>query len=1127
MTYVELHSKSFHSFGLGASHGHELLAQARAYGMSSLALTDTNLCGALEFARLANSLEIQPITGGELTLEDGSRVTLLAKSRAGYANLSRLFTLANEVDRREPRLDPAHLPEHAEGLVLLAGGRNGALSRLALAGERVPARELLGRYRDWFGADSVYVELQRNFLRGDTERNRELIGLAREAGAPLVASNDVLYHSPERYRLQHALVAAKCNTTIDQALRHIQPNHHLHLKPPAEMSRLFAEFPEALCNTQRVAEQCQFNLSTDLGYTLPEPIVPDGYTPETYLKRLCYEAAARRYGSVTKPVEDRLEEEFRLIGRHRLAGFLLLYREIVRLAQRIMEERGLSEPETPLEKRPPGRGRGSSVALLVGYLIGISHVDPLRWELTLERFLPDDMTSLPDIDLDFPRGLRDELIQRVHEYFGRDYAVLTGAINTYSVKGIIQDLGKALGLPKDDLRMLSKQLHSHDGARLREEMAQLPAFRDKVDAHGWRDLIALAPQLMNAPRGLSQHVGGMILSDSPIPEMVPVRAGAMEGRFIMDWNKDSVADANFAKIDLLSLPVLDQLDEALDLIERREGVRPDLSQISPEDDGVYDLINAGKSKGVFLLQSPAQLKMGQRLRSRRLLDLAYQVALIRPGVGTQGSAVSQFVDRYRHGAEWEYDHPLEERALERGYGVIVWQEQVVQLIMDVAGMSAAEADEVRRAFARANNEHLIAMHRERFLEGAGANGVPPDIAERIFAKINGHYMFPESHSHAFAITAYQAAWLKRYHPLEFFVTLINNQPMGFYPVETLKEDARKFGVRFLNPCVNRSQVRAKPAFPLSPSQTSMHDYSSSPSQRPMSSCLSSPLQGEVPKAEGVPLREDVSGTDAPRDPLSHSVTAPPARGSGLCAGLSQGELPQAEGVRLGLGMIRDIGPESARLIVEERERHGPYADSGELVRRTGLKPQSVRSLVEAGAFDGVTPNRREALWEAGLSIRPTRAGLRAFPVAGANAPPRFEDFSDYEKMVGEYQALGIYPGGHVMEFIRPTLDAGVMTTAEVYDARDGQRIRVAGWPIARQHPRGQDGTVFVTIEDETGDVQTIVWPKVFAKCRRALSNQLILLTGHIDRWDGTTNIVAERIEAIGADIRMPTAHDWH
>ena len=1061
--YVELHAKSFHSFGVGASHGHELLAQAADFGMGSMAQTDTNLCGALEFARLANSLGIQPITGGELTLLDDSRVTLLARTREGYGNLSRLFTLANDVDRREPRLDPAHLAAHSDGLTLLAGGRGSALSRLLLSGCAVEARALLDSYRDWYGGDAVYLELQQNFLRGDTARNREVASFAREHGAPLAASNDVHYHSPERYRLQHALVAAKWNQSIDQALQQIQPNHHLHLKPPAEMARLFADCPEAVANTQRIAEQCTFDLSTDLGYTLPDPIVPDGYTPEGYLQRLCEEAAARRYGTIGPAVRERLEQEFRLIRRHRLAGFLLLYREIVRLALGIMQERGLAEPETSLETRPPGRGRGSSVALLVGYLIGISHVDPLKWDLTLDRFLPDDMTSLPDIDLDFPRGLRDELIARVHDYFGRDYAVLTGAITTYSVKGVIQDLGKALGLPRDDLRLLSKQIHSHDGARLGEEMAQLPSFRDKVGAHGWRDLVALAPQLMNAPRGLSQHVGGMILSDAPIPEMVPVRAGAIDGRYIMDWNKDSVADANFAKIDLLSLPVLDQLEEALDLIEQRTGERPDLSQLSPDDDGVYDMINAGRSKGVFLLQSPAQLKMGQRLRSRTLLDLAYQVALIRPGVGTQGSAVSQFVDRYRHGVEWDYDHPLEARALARGCGVIVWQEQVVQLIMDVAGMSAAEADEVRRAFARANNEHLIAMHRERFIDGARANGVDDETAEKIFRKINGHYMFPESHSHAFAITAFQAAWLKRYHPLEFFVTLFNNQPMGFYPLETLKEDARWFGVEFLNPCINQSQVKAAPA-------------------------------------------------DQERSPLP--LSAPPC--------------PAARAVaRLGLAMIKDIGPESARVIVEEREQRGPYSDAGELVRRTGLKPQAVRSLIEAGAFDRVTPNRRAALWEAGLSIRPGRAGQRAFPTASAEPPPTFDDFSDYEKMVGEYRVLGIYPSGHVMEFIRPRLEAGVRRCRDVYACGDGERVRVAGWPIARQHPRGQDGTVFVTIEDETGDVQSIIWPQVFERSRQSLRNQLIIIQGRIDRWDGTTNIVAERIEAIGADIRMPSAHDWH
>ena len=284
--------------------------------------------------------------------------------------------------------------------------------------------------------------------------------------------------------------------------------------------------------------------------------MPQGYTADGYLRRLCFEAARRRYGPVSRRVADRLEEEFRLIGRHGLAGFLLLYREIVLLGREIMEERGLLHPETPLEERPPGRGRGSSVALLAGYLIGISHVDPLRWGLTLERFISEDTSLLPDIDLDFPRALRDELIRRVHRRFGPEHAVLAGAIGTYSVKGIIQDLGKALGLPSEDLKRLSRQLHSHDAADLEREMLALPFFRGRVESPGWRDLVELAPQLMGAPRSLGQHVGGMVLSSSPIPEMVPVRAGAMDGRYIMDWNKDSVADANFAKIDLLSLPVL-------------------------------------------------------------------------------------------------------------------------------------------------------------------------------------------------------------------------------------------------------------------------------------------------------------------------------------------------------------------------------------------------------------------------------------------------------------------------------------------------------------------------------------------------------------------------------------------
>ena len=1043
--YAELHCKSFYSFGQGASHVHELLTQSVEHGYPALALTDTNLCGALEFARLANSLGIKPITGCELTLTDGSRLTLLARTREGYGNISRLLTLANGHDRRDPRLDPAYLSAHAEGTVLLTGGRDSLLSNLVRRGRQFQALEQMRQYKDWYGPDGANIELQQNLLQGDTKRNRQMFNLARERGVPVVATGDALYHTPERYRLQHALVAAAHNTTIDRALQHIRPNERFHLKSAERMRQIFRHCPEALDNTLRIADRCDFNLDTDLGYRLPDADVPDGYTSQTYLERLCYESVQRRFGEVTHKIQTRLDEEFRLIELHGMAGFLLLYREIALIAREIMLERGLVSPEVPLEARPPGRGRGSSVALLVGYLIGISHIDPLAWDLSLERFISEEVGTLPDIDMDFPRSIRDALIERVHQRFGPEHAVLAGAIGTYRLKGVIQELGKALGLPREQLRLLSKQGLSGDARTMGEEMRQMPDFKDKVDAPGWRTLAELAPQLMGAPRSLGQHVGGMILSSSPIPELAPVRAGATDGRFILDWNKDSVQDAGFAKIDILSLPVLDQIEEALDLIERRTGERPDMSRISPKDDAVYDMINEGRSKGVFLLQSPAQLKIAQRLRSRNLRDLAYQVALIRPGVGMQGSAVSQFIDRYRHGVQWDYDHPQEKRALERGCGIIVWQEQVVQLLMDVGGMSAAQADEVRRAFARPNNEHLIAAHWQRFLAGARKNEVPDEVAKKIFGKVNGHYMFPESHSHAFSITAYQAAWLKRYHPTEFFVALMNNQPMGFYPMETLKQDARRFGVPFLNPCVNRSDEK----------------------------CVS-----------------------------------------------------QGKSVLLGLRFVKDVGERGAEGIIRERERGGAYIGAGDLVRRTGLKPQAVESLVMAGAFDAITPNRRQALWEAGLHPRPGWNGQAVLPASMDASVPRLADFTDAEKMAAEYAVMGIYPRGHLMEFVRPTLAPGVLTCAEVERLDDGAPVLVAGWPVARQHPKGRDGTIFVTIEDETGDAQVILWPHIYKRFRRELGSQVVLITGEISRWDGTSNTIVSEVRALRSGVRMPEAHNW-
>ena len=369
----------------------------------------------------------------------------------------------------------------------------------------------------------------------------------------------------------------------------------------------------------------------------------------------------------------------------------------------------------------------------------------------------------------------------------------------------------------------------------------------------------------------------------------------------------------------------------------------------------------------------------------------------------------------------------------------------MQLVMDVGGMSAAQADEVRRAFARPNNEHLIAAHWRRFLEGARKNKVSDETAKKIFNKVNGHYMFPESHSHAFSITAYQAAWLKRYHPTEFFTALMNNQPMGFYPMETLKQDARRFGVPFLNPCVNSSQAKC---------------------------------------------------------------------------------IPKGASVLLGLRFIRDVGDAGADRILQERERGGEYTGAGDLVRRTGLKPHAVESLVMAGAFDGVTPNRRQALWEAGLHPRPSRNGQAVLSASMDASVPRLADFTDAEKMAAEYAVMGIYPRGHLMQFVRPTLAPDVLTCAEVERLDDGAPVPVAGWPVARQHPKGRDGTIFVTIEDETGDAQAILWPHVYKRYRRELGSQVVLIAGEISRWDGTSNTIVSEVRALRSGVGMPEAHNW-
>jgi error-prone DNA polymerase len=807
--YAELHCHSYYSFHDGASSLEELLVRAKELGYRALAVTEhNNLCGAMRFAQLTKSLEMQGIIGVEITLKGDAHLTLLAKDRQGYRNLSRLITAAhNSGERETPELPPDLLAEHAGGLIALSGCPQGELSRLVAKSQFPEARNLIKQYKDWFGPDNYYLELQQNLAPGDTARNRILCSLAKEMDVKVAATGNVHYHVRERHQLQDCLVAIRHCKSLEETHRERRPNSEYYLRPEAELALLFQECPEALTNTLNIAERCTLDLTRDLSYAFPDYPAPPGHTPDSYLEELCTEAAVRRYGSVTPAVKERLDQEFSLIRKYKLAGFLLMYHEVIKLGREVMIDQGLSDPSLSLEDNPPGRGRGSSVSLLAGYLIGLSHIDPLKYKLSLERFLPaDTMSNVPDIDLDFPRTIREDLILRTHQKWGWDHAALAGTIATYMVKGAIRDLGKALSLPAEEVDQLAKQTDWGSAKKLESQMKKSPHFKSKIEAPVWRDLIRLAWELDGFPKYMGQHPGGMILSSTPLIDIVPVQRGAIDGRFVCQWDKDSIDDAGFVKIDFLALGALSQLQEAIELIKARTGRRVDMSRIDFEDKAVYDMLCRGDTIGIFQVESAAQMQTITRLRPRNLLDMAHEVGAVRPGVGAN-HGVQEYLARRTKRRPVTYDHPLEKRALERTLGVVLFQDQVNQLAIDVAGFAPSEADRLRRAFGRKHNEELIKTYRQKFFEGAAARGVSEDAAERVFKKFNGLYMFPESHAFAFGVTAYQASWLKYHYPLEFFVGLFNEQPMGFYNLETLKEDAGRHGIKVLNPDINKSQSK--------------------------------------------------------------------------------------------------------------------------------------------------------------------------------------------------------------------------------------------------------------------------------------------------------------------------------
>ncbi len=812
--YVELHCHSAYSFLDGASQPEELAARAAELGYEALALTDHDgVYGSLELAHAAKALGVRPITGAEVTLEGGAHLTLLVETPQGYANLCRLLTAAHADTRegrelRPPALDRSLLATHSEGLVCLSGcARDGLAVRDPDAAARVASI---------FGRERFYVELQRPFERGDVRRNAALRDLAEHLGVQTVASGNAHAHHPRRAPLQDVLVAIRHRTSLDGSERERRGNRESVLLAPAEVLERFPDDRAAVFRTVELGDRLRFDLTEELGYRYPD--FSDGCEPAIrQLAGICETAFSDRYPPSNTVLlgkgRARLQEELALIDRLGLAGFLLLHWEVLELAREIAcEVRGAGSPRRFL---PPGRGRGSSVGSIVCYLTGLSHVDPVASGLSLGRFLNEELTSVPDIDLDFPRDIREKLIVAVTERYGREHAALVASFSTYRSRGAIRDVGKALGLPFAELERLARLSDGWDAKRVAEELERLPDAQRKRGSPRWRAFAELTAEIARLPRHVSQHPGGMVISSRPLVELVPVQPAAMAGRQLVQWDKDSCADAGFLKIDLLGLGMLSAVEECVEQIARAYGEPIDLSRIPLDDAAVYAEIQAADTVGDFQIESRAQMQSLLRTKPENLDDLTVQVALVRPGP-IQGKAVHPYIEaRRRLREDPSYvppvDHELLREPLRDTHGVVVFQDQVLAVATALAGFSVGEAEGLRRAMSRKRSRDALEAYRTRFVEGAAGKGVDGQTADRVYDKLVGFsgFGFPKSHAAAFGLLAYQSAWLRHHYPAEFLCALLNAQPMGFYPPASLVRDAQRRGVEVRSPDANASGARCE------------------------------------------------------------------------------------------------------------------------------------------------------------------------------------------------------------------------------------------------------------------------------------------------------------------------------
>ncbi len=1056
---VDLHCHSCFSFLDGASTPRELVEQAVALGYTSLALTDHNgVYGSIEFAHAAQEAGLQAITGAEVTLEDDRHLTLLAETPQGYANLCRLLTTAHRTgERRFPLLPYAALAEHTAGLIALSGCPRGEVPHRLARGDRAGAERAALRLREWFGADGFFLEAQQNLVHGDTLRLRALADLSRRTGIPLVATNNTHYHVRARCRLQDTLVAIRHGLTLDEAHPVRRANSEFALKRPETLRARFRDYPEAVENALALADRCRaFNLTRDLGYSFPD-FADEWHSgqkqdADTTLRRLCEEALVERYADAPRERRQEarawLEEELRLVRLHGLGGFFLVYRDLLQLSKQVAVEVRGERPRGRFDL-PPGRGRGSAVSSIICYLIGLSPVDPVQARLFLGRFLNESFRSVPDIDLDFPREIRAELIRRVHEHYGYDHVAMVNIMPAYRFRSAVREVGKALGLPAAELDRL---------ARMGEESFECPVAEGATLL--WQLLWELSRELQGMPRHVSQHVGGLLLSSRPLLEIVPLERSAMDGRQVAQWDKDSCDLARMIKVDFLALGMLSAAEDCLDRIVANGKPLVDLTRISFQDRAVYRRIGRGETVGAFQVESRAQIGMLVRTQPQTMEELAVQVAIVRPGP-IVGNAVNPYVsrrERKRRNPHYTppMEHPLLAPVLEDTLGIMVYQDQVMEVCKALAGFTDGEADQLRRAMSRKRSREGIEQFRELFYRGAAGRGVPIEVAESMFEKVIAfsEFGFPKSHAAAFAVLAYQSVWLLHYYPAEYVASLLNAQPMGFYAPDSLIKEFQRRGIQFLSPDVNQSEW----------------------------DCT---VRGRT--------------------------------------------------VRLGLQYVSGLGKERGMQLCRARMTGGPFQGLPDFCRRIVLPDRLVERLVLAGAMDGFGLNRRELVWQMGLlypdQIRERKQadGSRLRVIQGALPLSTEQDQVElpgpgpWERMAQQYEVLHLSVSGHPVAYLRPSLVSRCCSIRELLVVPDGTRVRVAGLVTCRQRPYTARGILFLGVEDETGLLNVVVPPEIYAQDQQTFRlSPLVVIEGILESRTRRQNLLAEAAWPIQEFLPDPT-----